>query len=435
MIERYLTDEMRALWSEANRYRAWLKVELSAMAAQATAGEVPTEAHAALVKATEADPLDEAFAERVAEIENVTRHDIVAFTRALSERYGEEARFVHHGLTSTDVVDTAQNLLLDEAMNIIIDDTRRLREACLKQAVAHRHTPVVGRTHGIHAEPMTFGLKFLNWMSALDRDLERLQNAQKRIRVVMLSGSVGTFAHVSPEIEEQVAAEWGWEYAKVSNQTLARDRHAELLSALAILGTTIEKIAIEIRHLQRSEVREAMEPFGKGQTGSSSMPHKKNPILTENVTGLARLLRGNAQVAFENVALWHERDISHSSAERVILPDSTAAASYALRRLSGVIENLVVFPETMMNNLNNLGGLVFSQRVLHALIDDKGMSREEAYGVVQRNALQSWESGQNLRELLEADSENPLNAAELDAAFDLQWYLRHIDAIYARFGL
>ncbi|PNY80415.1 adenylosuccinate lyase [Deinococcus koreensis] len=435
MIDRYLTPEMKALWSEAGKYRAWLKVELAAMDAQANHGEVPRDAHTVLVGKSQADPLDEAFAARVAEIEAVTRHDIVAFTRALSERYGDEARFIHHGLTSTDVVDTAQNLLLDEALGLILTDVRALREVCRVQAVAYRHTPTVGRTHGIHAEPMTFGLKFLNWMATLDRDLERLGAARKRMQVVMLSGSVGTYAHVSPQVEEEVAQMWGWQAAPVTNQTLARDRHAEVLSALAILGTTLERISVEIRHLQRSEVREAMEPFSIGQTGSSSMPHKKNPILTENVTGFARLLRGFLTTGLENVALWHERDISHSSAERVILPDATSAASYATRRLTGVLRDLVVFPERMLRNLNDLGGLVFSQRVLHALIDEQGMSREAAYALVQRSALKSWETGEGLRDLLRADPENPLDDAHLDAAFDLQWYLRHVDDIYRRFGL
>jgi len=435
VIDRYLTPEMKALWSEASKYRAWLRVELAAMQAQARHGEVPQAAFDTLTAKSEADPLDEAFALKVAEIEAVTRHDIVAFTRALTDRYGDEARFIHHGLTSTDVVDTAQNLVLDEALGVIITDVEALREVCRIQAVAHKHTPTVGRTHGIHAEPMTFGLKFLNWMATLDRDLERLHAARKRIQVVMLSGSVGTFAHVSPRIEEEVAQAWGWQAAPVTNQTLARDRHAEVLSALAIYGTTVEKIAVEIRHLQRSEVREAMEPFGKGQTGSSSMPHKKNPILTENVTGLSRLLRGYLLTGLENVPLWHERDISHSSAERVILPDATAATSYATRRLTGVLRDLVVFPERMLRNLNDLGGLVFSQRVLHALIDEKGMTREDAYTLVQRNALRSWETGEGLRDLLKADADSPLSDAELDAAFDLGWYLRHVDDIYARFGM
>ncbi|MFC4452520.1 adenylosuccinate lyase [Deinococcus sonorensis] len=435
MIDRYSTPELSRLWSEANKYRAWLRVELAAMEAQSELGEIPREAFDDLTRRSAADPLDEAFAARVAEIEAVTRHDIVAFTTALSERYGESARFIHHGLTSTDVVDTAQNLLLDEALGTVLEDASRLREVCRAQAVQYRHTPTVGRTHGIHAEPMTFGLKFLNWMSTLDRDLERLTAARVRVRVVMLSGSVGTYAHVSPDVEERVAELWGWRPAPVTNQTLARDRHAEVLSALAIFGTTLEKIAVEIRHLQRSEVREAMEPFGKGQKGSSSMPHKKNPILTENVTGLTRLLRGYLVTAMENVPLWHERDISHSSAERVILPDATQAASYAARRLTGVLRDLVVFPERMLRNLNDLGGLVFSQAVLHRLIDEKGMAREAAYAIVQRNALTSWETGEGLRDLLERDPESPLTAEDLDAAFDLNWYLRQVDRIYARFGL
>lgn len=435
MIDRYLTPEMKTLWSEASRYRAWLRVELSAMQAQSELGEVPKEAYLALSEKSAADPLDEAFAARVAEIEAVTRHDIVAFTTALTERYGEPARFVHHGLTSTDVVDTAQNLLLSEALDLILRDAAVLREVCRRQALAYKRVPTIGRTHGIHAEPMTFGLKFLNWMSTLDRDLERLRAAQKRVQVVMLSGSVGTYAHVSPAVEERVAAAWGWQAAPISNQTLARDRHAETLSALAIFGTTLEKIAVEIRHLQRSEVREAMEPFGKGQKGSSSMPHKKNPILTENVTGLARLLRGFLVTGLENVALWHERDISHSSAERVVLPGACSAASYAARRLKSVLEGLVVFPERMLRNLNDLGGLVFSQRVLHLLIDEYGLAREDAYAVVQRNALRSWETGEGLRELLRADPESPLSEEALERAFDLNWYLREVDHIYARFGM
>lgn len=425
---------MKTLWSEANKYRAWLKVELEAVRAWVSLNEVPQEAYDDLLQKSQSDPLDEAFAERVAEIENVTRHDIVAFTTALTERYGENARFIHLGLTSTDVVDTAQNLILDDALGIIIQDVQNLREVCREQAVVYKHTPCIGRTHGIHAEPMTFGLKFLNWMSALDRDLVRLEAARKLVRVVMLSGSVGTFAHVSPKVEEFVAEAWEWDIAKVTNQTLSRDRIAEVMSALAIFGGTLEKIAVEIRHLQRSEVREAMEPFAKGQKGSSSMPHKKNPIGCENITGMARLMRGNLQVALENMTLWHERDISHSSAERVILPDTTAAATFATRRLTRILKDLVVFPERMLYNMNALGGLIFSQRVLHKLIDT-GMLRETAYAIVQRNSLESWETGVPLRELLEKDPEMPLSQEQLDAAFNLDWYLREVDAIYARFGL
>lgn len=425
---------MRELWGEANRYRVWLEVELAAVDAWAELGRVPAEAASALRELQASDPLDEVFARRVAEIEAVTRHDIVAFTTALSERYGREARFVHLGLTSTDVVDTAQNLLLVRALDLVEADVRGLRTACLARALEHRRTPAVGRTHGVHAEPTVFGLRFLNWVAALDRDLERLGAARGRIGVAMLSGSVGTYAHVDPRVERIVAERLGLRPDPVTNQTVARDRHAEVMSALAILGTTLERAATEIRHLQRTEVREAMEPFEPGQKGSSSMPHKRNPVATENVTGLARLMRSNLQAALENVSLWHERDISHSSVERVILPDTTTLASYATRRLAGVIEGLVVFPERMLANLNALGGLVYSQRVLHALIE-LGLSREAAYEVVQRNALAAWEDGTPLRALLEADPGCALGAAELDAAFDLGWYLREVDGIYARMGV
>jgi adenylosuccinate lyase len=434
MIDRYTTPEMRELWSETNRYRVWLEVELAAVDAWAELGEVPRKAALELRDKAAADMLDQAFADRVAEIENLTRHDIVAFTTALTERYGQNTRFVHKGLTSTDVVDTAQNLILRRALEIIITDVQQLREVCRDQAVQYKHTPCIGRTHGIHAEPMTFGLKFLNWYATLSRDLERLERARQVISVAMLSGSVGTYAHVDPRIETRVAQALGLRVDPVTNQTVARDRHAEALSALAILGTTLEKISLEIRHLQRSEVREAMEPFSFGQKGSSSMPHKKNPISTENIAGLSRLLRSNLQAALENVALWHERDISHSSVERVILPDSTTLASYATRRLSHILKNLVVFPERMLANIDGLGGLVYSQRVLGLLLDH-GLMREAAYEIVQRNALRAWESSTSFRELLEQDAENPLKGARLDAAFDLQWYLRQVDTIYARFGL
>ena len=370
----------------------------------------------------------------MAEIEAVTRHDIVAFTRALTERVGEDAKYIHLGLTSTDVVDSAQNLLLREALALILRDIAALADALKAKAITYKHTPTIGRTHGIHAEPMTFGLKFLNFYAALQRDRVRLESAQKAVSVLMLSGSVGTYAHVPPEIERQVAAELGLEVDKVTNQTVARDRHAELMSALAILGTTLERVAVEIRHLQRSEVREAQEGFTKGQTGSSSMPHKKNPIATENISGVARLMRSNLQAALENVALWHERDISHSSVERVILPDTTALASYATRRLTKVVTNLIVYPENMMQNMNALNGLIYSQRVLHKLID-QGQMREAAYETVQRNSLKSWETRQHLRELMLADAEVSLSEAELNEAFDPAWFLRHVDAIYERFGL
>lgn len=437
MIARYQTPEMATLWSEANRYRTWLEVELAVVAEWEAQGDIATGTHARIQAALADAPLDEAFALRVAEIEAETRHDIVAFTRALTERIGDDAKYIHMGLTSTDVVDSAQNLQLIQAMALILADVQALADAVKERALEHKHTPCIGRTHGIHGEPMTFGLKFLNFYAALQRDIERLEQAKQAISVIMLSGSVGTYAHVPPQIEENVAKRLGLQADPVTNQTVARDRHAQLLSALALLGTTLERIAVEIRHLQRSEVREAQEGFRKGQTGSSSMPHKKNPIATENITGVARVLRGNAQIALENVTLWHERDISHSSAERVILPDSTTLASYATRRLTNVIKNLVIYPDNMQRNLEQLGGLVFSQRVLHKLIAS-GMMREDAYTIVQRASLQVWEGlneGATLRAVLENDPENPLEAASLDEAFNQAWYLRFVDEIYARFGL
>lgn len=434
MIPRYSTPEMSRLWSEATKYQTWLRVELAATRAWETLGEIPPGTTERIALRIREQPLDDAFAARVAELEAVTKHDMVAFTRALTERIGEDARYIHLGLTSTDVVDSAQNLLLVEALDIILADVAALGEALTAKAICYKHTPCVGRTHGIHAEPMTFGLKFLNFYAALLRDIERLTRARAVLSVVMISGSVGTYAHVPPQVEAAVAAELGLAVDPVTNQTVARDRHAELMSALAILGTTLERIAIEIRHLQRSEVREAQEGFSQGQTGSSSMPHKKNPIASENISGIARLLRSNLQAALENVALWHERDISHSSVERVILPDSTTLASYATRRLTRVLEELVVYPERMRHNLEALYGLIYSQRLLHLLID-KGLMREQAYAIVQRASLRAWERGEQLQELIAADPENPLSAAELKAAFDPSWYLRYVDEIYRRFGL
>lgn len=434
MIERYTTPDMRQLWSEAERYRTWLVVELAATQAWEEAGGVPAGTTAELRRAAELHPLDDDFAERVAAIEAETRHDIVAFTRALSERLGEAARYVHYGLTSTDVVDTAQNVVLTRALDAIIAEVEAVRGKLLALAQRYRHLPCIGRTHGIHAEPMTFGLKFLNFAAAFARDAGRLASARESIGVAMLSGSVGTHAHVPPAIEAAVAQTLGLAQDPITNQTVARDRHAEVMAALAILGTSIERVALEIRHLQRTEVREAQEGFGKGQTGSSSMPHKKNPIASENLTGVARLMRANLQAALENVALWHERDISHSAAERVILPDTTSLAVYALRRLGSVLDGLVVHEERMRENLDALNGLVYSQRVLHLLIE-AGMSREAAYGLVQRASLRCWETGEHLRDLLAADPEQPLSGAQLAEAFEPGWYLRFVDDIFARNGL
>ncbi len=434
MIDRYTTHDMRRLWSEAERYRTWLEVELAATGAWEAVGEVPAGTTAGLRAAAAHAPLDDAFAERVAALEAETRHDIVAFTRALSERLGPGARYVHYGLTSTDVVDTAQNLILRRALALVLAEVRAVRERLLALAQRHRHTPCVGRTHGIHAEPMTFGLKFLNFAAAFGRDEARLERAREAISVAMLSGSVGTYAHVPPGIEAAVAASLGLTPDPITNQTVARDRHAEVMASLAIVGTSIERVALEIRHLQRTEVREAQEGFAKGQTGSSSMPHKKNPIASENLTGVARLMRANLQAALENVALWHERDISHSAAERVILPDTTSLAVYALRRLASVLDGLVVDEARMAENLEALGGLVYSQRALHLLIE-AGMSREAAYALVQRASLRCWETGERLKDILAAEPELPLASEQLEAAFSPDWYLRFVDDVFARNGL
>jgi adenylosuccinate lyase len=422
---------MDDLWSQVSQYRRWLEVELAATASWQQRGDVPAGTVDSL-RARIGD-LDDDFVARVSELERDTRHDVVAFTRALSERSGDLGRYIHLGLTSTDIVDSAQNLALVRALDIICQDVRGLLEVVKDLALRHKHTPCVGRSHGIHGEPMSFGLKFVNFYAALSRDMARLERAKSAVSVVMASGSVGTYAHIPPEVEQHMATLLGFEIDPISNQAVARDRHAELLSALAILGTSLERIALEIRHLQRSEVREAQEGFAKGQTGSSSMPHKKNPIASENISGLVRVLRSNLQAGLENVALWHERDISHSSVERVILPDSTTLASYLTRRLTRVLTNLEVYPDTMQRNLHHLQGLIHSQRVLHLLIEQR-LSRETAYDIVQRASLQSWQSGVHLQAVLERDPDNPLKGEALEAAFDEAWYLRHVDTIYARFG-
>lgn len=433
VIDRYAPPDLRDLWSEAERYRVWLEVELAAVDAWETLGHVPRGTAAELREAAARRPLDADFARRVAQIEAETRHDIVAFTRALTERFGAPARFVHLGLTSTDVVDTAQNLLLVRAIDRIAHDLADVRVELREIAWRHRHTLCIGRTHGVHAEPMTFGLKFVSFDAAAARDQVRLAAAREAVAVAMLSGSVGTYAHVPPQVEEHVARQLGLAVDPVSQQTVARDRHAQLFAALAGIGTTIERVVLEVRHLQRSEVREVREGFAKGQTGSSSMPHKKNPIGSENLTGVARMLRSYLSAAYENVALWHERDISHSSVERVIVPDATTLACYALRRLAALVRDLVVDEERMQDNVGALRGLVYSQRVLHALIEG-GAMREEAYEIVQRHALSVWEGGPDLRSSLASDPAVRLTDAELGAAFDPAPYLEHVDAIYARNG-
>ncbi|GLV48696.1 adenylosuccinate lyase [Thermus sp. LT1-2-5] len=436
MVPRYQTPEMAALWSEESRYRMWALVEAYALEAWEALGQVPRGLAAQLLKTLAEKPLTEAFARRVAEIEETTRHDLVAFTRALVEWTGDEevGRYLHLGLTSSDIVDTAQNALLVQALDLIREERKGVEEALKGLALRYKHTPAIARTHGVHAEPTSFGLRFLSFYAAFLRDEERLLKAKETIGVAMLSGSVGNYAHVPPEVEAHVARRLGLKVEPVSTQVVPRDRHAEVLAALAILGGNVERVAVELRHLQRTEVLEAQEPFREGQTGSSSMPHKKNPVGLENLTGMARLLRGYLGPALENIALWHERDISHSSVERIILPDATTALHYALRRLRNILEGLKVFEENLKRNLDLTRGLVYSQQVLNALIAE-GLPRDQAYALVQRNALRCWEEGRSFLELLEADPENPIKGERLRALFDPKAFLRHVDAIYARFGL
>jgi adenylosuccinate lyase len=436
MIARYQTPEMAALWSEENRYRMWALVEAYALEAWEALGQVPRGLSQRLLKKLQEKPLTEAFTRMVAELEASTRHDLVAFTRALVAWTEDEevGRYLHLGLTSSDVVDTAQNALLVKALDLILEELKGVEEALKGLALRYRRTPAIARTHGVHAEPTSFGLRFLSFYAAFQRDRERLRRAQETMGVAMLSGSVGNYAHLPPEVEAHVASRLGLRPEPVSTQVVPRDRHAEVLAALAILGGNLERVAVELRHLQRTEVLEAEEPFREGQTGSSSMPHKKNPVGLENLTGVARLLRGYLHPALEDIALWHERDISHSSVERVILPDATTLAHYALRRLKGILEGLVVHEENLRRNLDLTRGLVYSQQVLNALIAH-GLPRDQAYAIVQRNALRSWEEKRSFAELLEEDPENPLKGEALRALFDPAPFLRHVDAIYARFGL
>ncbi len=430
MISRYSRKEMEDIWTEENQFQAWLEVELAACWAWAKLGTIPME---------DVDKLYEKASfklERIKEIEAKTRHDVVAFTRAVSETLGEEKKWIHYGLTSTDVVDTAWGVRLKQANKLIREDLERIISVLGEKAKAHKYTVMMGRTHGIHAEPTTFGLKCALWYTEMKRNLERFEKAAADVEFGKLSGSVGTFANIPPEVEQYTCEKLGLTPAPISTQTLQRDRHAFYISTLALIGSTMEKMAVEVRHLQRSEVREAEEAFRKGQKGSSSMPHKRNPISSENITGCARVLRGYMVTAFENIPLWHERDISHSSAERIILPDATTLLDYMLSRFSNVIENLVVFEENMEANIWKTQGLVFSQRILNKLID-KGINREEAYDAVQPLAMESWENQKLFRPLIDKDKfiSSQLSKEEIEDAFDLKHHTRNVDVIFERVGL
>ncbi len=429
MIPRYTREEMGRVWSEANKLQKWLTVELAAAEALAEAGVVPPAAAARIRERSRAEPA------RVAELEARVRHDVIAFTMAVGESIGdpEAARWLHYGLTSNDIVDTAQALLLGEASSLIEGGLERLSRVLEQRAWEFKDTPQIGRTHGIHAEPITFGLKLANWYDENRRNRERFRRAAAEMAVGKISGVVGTCAHLGPEIEARICGRLGLAPAPVASQVIERDRHALYLATLAVIAATLEKIALEIRHLQRTEVREVEEPFAAGQRGSSAMPHKRNPVGAEQISGLARVVRANALAALENVALWHERDISHSSVERIILPDSTTLVDYMLARLSDIVAEMRVFPERMLANLEATGGLIFSGQLLQDLVA-KGAPREEAYQWVQANAMAAWESETTFRERVGADARigRYLSLDELARAFDLGRQLRFVDAIFAR---
>ncbi len=427
MITRYTHPEMGRIWSEQRRYETWLQVEIAAAEAMAAAGIVPAEA-ARDLRAKGAFDIA-----RIDEIEKVTQHDVIAFTTSVAEKVGPSARWLHFGLTSSDVIDTAQAVQMVEACDVILKLLASLADTVKLRAAEHKHTPMIGRTHGVHAEVMTFGLKLALWYADLGRCIGRVRHAREGVRVGMISGAVGTFAHLDPTIEEDVCRRLGLEPDAVSSQVIQRDRHAELMSALAITAACLEKFALEIRGLQKTEIGEVEEPFDKGQKGSSAMPHKRNPIGCEQIVGLARLLRGNAMAAMENIALWHERDISHSSVERVILPDSFIALDHMLRRFTRIVSGMVVYPDRMMENLNRSRGVVFSGQVLLELTRH-GVSREQAYDWVQRNAMRSFHEKTDFKPLLLADADiaKVLPAAEIEKAFDLKEQLRNVDAVFAR---
>ena len=434
MIPRYSRPQMAAIWEPANRFSLWLKIEVLACEAWAELGVVPKEAVAEIKAKATFDMA--ALVPRIDEIERRTKHDVVAFTEAVAEQIGPASRYIHLGLTSSDILDTCLACQMQQAVDLLLEDVAALEAVLATLAVKHKRTPMMGRTHGIHAEPTTFGLKLAMWLMEMRRAKERLTRAREVASYGKLSGAVGTFANVPPQVEEYVCAKLGLKPEPISTQIIQRDRHAEYLAALGIVGSSLDKFATEIRHLQRTEVREAEEPFGEGQKGSSAMPHKRNPVSCEQISGLARLLRSNVQAGMENVALWHERDISHSSVERVILPDGTILLDYLLVKFRDIVQGMRVYPEQMQRNLNATHGVIYSQQVLLAL-SKAGATREAAYAMVQRNAMRAWETGEEFRALLLADADvrAVLSPAEIESCFDLEYHLRHVDAIFQRVGL
>jgi adenylosuccinate lyase len=427
VIARYTRPEMARIWSDENRFRTWLAVEVAATETLAAAGIVPKEAAKAIHARADFN------VDRIFQIEAEVKHDVIAFTTAVAEIVGPHARWFHYGLTSNDVVDTAQALLIQQASVLIASDLDRLAEVLERRAWEFKDTPMIGRTHGIHAEPITFGLKIANWYSETQRNIARFSAAAEDLRVGKFSGAVGTFAHLTPELEEKMCARLGLKAAAISSQVIQRDRHAHYLATLATIASTLDKIATEIRHLQRTEVREAEEYFSEKQKGSSAMPHKRNPVSSEQISGLARVVRANAQAGFENVALWHERDISHSSAERIIIPDSTTLADYLLNKTANLIETMFVYPERMLANLESTRGLVFSGQLLLDLVES-GVSREDAYRLVQSHAMHAWRKGLDFHDLVVNDPtiRGRVPRAKIEHAFDLKRQLKNIDKIFAR---
>jgi len=427
MIERYTLPEMGAIWSDQNRYQKWLEVELAVCEAWARLGQIPGSALANIKKKASFS------VSRIEEIEKVVKHDVIAFLTSVAEFVGEDSRFIHMGLTSYDVVDTALSLLIVESLDRVEKRLIELKKILKKQALRYKKTPCIGRTHGVHAEPVTFGFKILVWYAEVNRHLDRVRRAREVISVGRIAGSVGTYIHLDPRVEKYALKSLGLRPAPVSTQVLQRDRHAEVMSCLALIATSLEKFALEIRHLQRTEVLEVEEPFTKGQKGSSAMPHKRNPVRCERIAGLARIIRGNLQVALENIPLWHERDISHSSAERVIFPDSFILTDYLLKEMADIISNWHVYPERMKKNIQLTRGLIFSQAVMLALTR-KGLTREEAYRLVQNCSLKAWEENLDFRQLVQTDPEitRHLSAKEIEACFSLEPFLQKIDFIFER---
>ena len=430
MIERYTNPEMGRIWTLQHEFEVMLEVEITACEAMAELGQIPVEAAKNIREKAQFN------LERVKEIEKVTNHDIIAFLTNVAEYVGEDSKYIHKGLTSSDVKDTALGIMMKKSAELILEDLKNLRDVLKRQAKKYKHTVCIGRTHGIHAEPMTLGLKFAVWYDEVCRDIERVEHAKKIVAVGKLSGAVGTYSNIDPRIEEITCKKLGIEPVKLATQVIQRDRHAEYMTTLAIVASTFEKIATELRNLQRTDIREVEEYFQPGQKGSSAMPHKRNPITGERISGMARLVRGNAIAAMEDITLWHERDISHSSVERVILPDSTINVDYCCRKLTNLLDKLLVYPEAMMENLNKTGGLIFSQRIMLAVVS-KGVLREDAYKWVQRNAMARWLKGEDFRTNVEKDPDitKYLTKEEIDNCFDYQWFLRNVDMIMARFGI